>query len=89
MSEVDFFKVIRYPLITEKAVTQVELLNKVTFIVDEGSTKRGIKEAVESYFEVSVSKVNVLTTPLGDKKAIVTFPSRDAATEVAIALGII
>ncbi|MFQ5950929.1 MAG: 50S ribosomal protein L23 [Candidatus Geothermarchaeales archaeon] len=89
MSEVAFFRIVKYPLITEKAVTQVESLNKVTFMVDEKSTKRKVKAAVETYFDVSVDKVNVLTTPKGEKKAIVTFPSRDAATEVAIALGII
>ncbi|MFQ5870608.1 MAG: 50S ribosomal protein L23 [Candidatus Geothermarchaeales archaeon] len=89
MSEAGFFRIVKYPLITEKAVTQVESLNKVTFMVDEKATKRNIKAAVESYFDVSVNKVNLLTTPKGGKKAIVTFSSRDAATEVAIALSII
>lgn len=86
---VSFFQVVKYPLITEKSVMQVEREKKVTFIVEEKSNKEAVKQAIESYFEVKVDKVNTLFTPEGEKKAIVTFAKADDAKEVAIALGII
>lgn len=84
-----FFKVIKYPLITEKSVMEVEALKKITFIADEKSTKREIQRAVEKYFGVDVAKVNTLITPKGLKKALVTLKTKDQATEVAVSLGII
>jgi ribosomal protein L23 len=88
-AKASFFKVVKYPLITEKSVMEVEALKKVTFIVDGKATKRDVLRAVGGYFDVEVAKVNTLITPKGLKKAIVTLETRDQATEVAVALGII
>lgn len=93
MSEVDvaktFYDLIQYPLITEKAVTNVEAKSKVTLIVDPKATKGKVKRVLEDYFDVRVEKVNILTTPKGDKKAVVTLKSTDEAVKIAIALGVI
>ncbi len=84
-----FYKVIKTPLMTEKAVLQIEKLGKVTFIVDINANKKLIKDIIEKKFGVKVKKVNTLITPKGEKKAIVTFRSIDDATKVAVALGIL
>ena len=88
-SAINFFKIVVYPLITEKSVTGVELRNQVTFIVDLSASKRDISRAIREYFNVDLVKVNTMITPKGLKKAIVTFKTREGATEVAVALGII
>jgi len=84
-----FHRVIKYPLMTEKALTELELKGKLTFIVDLNANKKMIKDAVEKYFRVKVVKVNTLITPEGLKKAIVTFKNVDEARKVAISLGIL
>jgi len=84
-----FYKVVKTPLITEKAVLQVERLGKVTLIVDMKANKRLIKQVVEKKFGVKVKKVNTMITPKGEKKAIVTFMNKDDAMKVAVALGIL
>ena len=64
--------VVHYPLMTEDAVALIEAENKLTFIVDTKASKARIKKAVESLYQVKVSKVNVSITPKGVKKAFVT-----------------
>jgi len=88
-SEKSFHDIIKYPLMTEKAITELELRGKVTFIVDLKANKKLIKDVIEKYFEVKVKKVNTMITPKGLKKAIVTFENIDDARKVAIALGIL
>lgn len=84
-----FYKIVITPLITEKAVLQVERLGKVTLIVDIKANKKQIKQVVENRFEVKVKKVNTLITSKGEKKAIITFMNKDDAMKVAVALGIL
>jgi ribosomal protein L23 len=47
-------EVIRYPLISEDAVTLIEAENKITFIVDANASKNDIRRAVEELYEVKV-----------------------------------
>ena len=45
MAEMDlFYRIIKYPLITEKSVLIVERQNKITVIVDKSATKKMLKE---------------------------------------------
>ena len=60
---------IKYPLITDKATRLLEN-NKYSFLVDRRADKTSIKIAIESFFKVSVVKVNTINLPR--KKAIVT-----------------
>lgn len=55
----DIYKIIKKPLITEKANILKEKDNKVAFVVDRTANKAEIKEAVERLLKVKVLKVNV------------------------------
>jgi len=53
-------QIIRAPLISEKANRVAENDNQVVFKVSRDATKAEIRQAVESLFEVRVTKVNTL-----------------------------
>ena len=80
--------VIRYPLMTEDAVTLIENENKLTFIVDIKANKTMIKKKVEELYNVKVSNVNTVVTPKGLKKAYVKLQPEYKASDMAIRLGI-
>jgi large subunit ribosomal protein L23 len=82
-------EVIFYPLMTESASLMVERDNKLIFIVNFKAGKIGVKRAVEQLYEVKVSKVNLLITPQGTKKAFVKLTPEYKASDVAIKLGIL
>ncbi len=58
----DQFKVIRRPLITEKAVTKKESERTLCFEVQLEATKTEIRAAVEKLFKVKVEDVRTNTT---------------------------
>ena len=82
-------EVIKYPLISEDAVTLLEAENKITFIVDRRSDKHDVKRAVEGLYEVRVDQVRTLITPEGDKKAFVKLTPDFKAADLAVKLGIL
>lgn len=51
------------PLITEKAETLSEGLNKYSFVVKKEANKVEIRKAVEAMYGVSVSSVNTMVMP--------------------------
>ena len=57
------YDVLRRPLVTEKSNFQSTKLNQYTFEVPLSVNKAQIKEAVESLFDVSVERVNVINLP--------------------------
>ncbi len=85
----DVNDVIFYPLMTESASVMVEKDNKLLFVVNLKAGKCDIKKAVEELYEVKVSKVNLLITPQGVKKAFVKLTPEFKASDVAIKLGIL
>jgi large subunit ribosomal protein L23 len=85
----DATEVISYPLMTESASLMVERDNKLIFIVSLKAGKIDIKKAVEELYEVKVSKINLLITPQGEKKAFVKLTPEYKASDVAIKLGIL
>ncbi|MBI4896697.1 MAG: 50S ribosomal protein L23 [Candidatus Aenigmarchaeota archaeon] len=85
----DPFTVISFALMSEKSIRFVEAQNKLVFIVDRKSTKKDVKNAVESAFGQHVKSVNMLIDQKARKKAFVTFVQPEAAGEIAIKLGII
>jgi len=85
----DVDDVISYPLMTESASLMVERDNKLIFIVNLKAGKSDVKHAVEELYEVKVSKVNLLNTPQGLKKAFVKLSPEFKASDVAIKLGIL
>ncbi len=82
-------EVIRYPLISEDAVTLIEAENKITFIVDADASKNDIRRAVEELYEVKVDRVNSVLTPEGRKKAFVRLAPDYKASDLAVRLGIL
>ena len=62
LHEVDLnksYKIIRKPIVTEKA-TKLSEFNKVVFEVSSKSNKNEIKSAVEKLFSVNVKAVNII-----------------------------
>jgi len=82
------YDVLRRPLVTEKSNYQSRKLHQYAFEVTSDATRTLVKDAVETMFEVTVVKVNIMNTPAkrsrraksrrllarttGFKKAIVT-----------------
>ena len=85
----DSNEIIFYPLMTESASLMVERDNKLIFVVNLKAGKSDVKHAVEELYEVKVSKVNLLITPQGEKKAFVKLAPEFRASDVAIKLGIL
>ena len=81
------YKILKYPLTTEKAVRIMEIENKLVFRVDEKATKREIREAVEKMFSVKVIKVTTLHDRKG-KKAYISLSIDTPAIDVATQLGL-
>jgi large subunit ribosomal protein L23 len=82
-------EVVKYPLLSEDAVTLLESENKITFIVDPRSDKHDIKRAIQELYEVRVEKVSTLLTPEGEKKAFVKLSPDFKAADLAVRLGIL
>ena len=85
----DVQQVIKYPLVSEDAVTLIEAENKITFIVDLGASKNDIRRAVEELYEVRVDRVSSVITPQGRKKAYVRLSPDFKASDLAVRLGIL
>jgi large subunit ribosomal protein L23 len=82
------YDVLRRPLITEKSSYQSGRLNQYSFIVADTATRTQVKDAIETLYDVSVVRVNIINTPAkrgrrlrsrrllvrkaGHKKAVVT-----------------
>jgi large subunit ribosomal protein L23 len=81
--------VVRYPLLSEDAVTLLEAENKITFIVNLQADKRDVKRAIEELYEVRVAKVTTLITSEGEKKAFVKLTSDFKAADLAVKLGLL
>ena len=87
------YDILRRPIITEKTSFQSGKLNQYVFEVDRKATKAQVKEAVESLFDVTVLRVNLMNVAAkrsrrarsrrllvrrsGYKKAIVTLAAGD------------
>ena len=82
------YTVIICPLTTEKSVRQMELENKLVFIVAKNATKVDIKKAVENMFSVKIEKVNSHIMN-GKKYAIVKLNKDFNAMDIATQLGIL
>ncbi|ELZ08597.1 50S ribosomal protein L23P [Halovivax asiaticus JCM 14624] len=80
--------IIDYPLVTEKAMNDMDFENKLQFVVDVDAAKPEIREVVQSRFDVTVTDVNTQVQMDGTKKAIVTLSEDDDAQEVASRIGV-
>ena len=55
------------PILTEKANAQQDTLRRYAFKVDRKANKLEIKKAIESFYGVTVTKVNTSVTPAKNK----------------------
>ncbi len=88
-AEIKGLDLLKYPLVSEKAVNMIEAENKLTFIVDKRASKPLIKSAVEYLYNVKVKKVNIINDLKSRKKAIVTLSKEFKAGDVATKLGVV
>lgn len=79
---------VRHPLITEKAMNDMDFENKLQFIVDLDATKPQIREAISEQYDIEIVKVNTQVTMNGTKKATVRLSEDDDAQEVASRIGV-
>lgn len=82
-------EILLYPLMGEKATMLREKENKLTFVVNKRATRKEVKEAVEKLYNVKVSKVNIIISPNGEKKAHVKLSKEFSAEEIASKFGVI
>jgi len=59
---ITIYDVLRRPLITEKSNYQSGVLRQYTFEVSSEATKTLVKDAIETLFDVSVVRVNMINT---------------------------
>eukprot|EP00760_Papus_ankaliazontas_P002613 PhM_4_TR11184/c0_g1_i1/m.13777/K02893/RP-L23Ae, RPL23A; large subunit ribosomal protein L23Ae len=85
----DTFRVIRFPLTSEKAMKKIEDDNTLVFIVDLLANKVQIKDAVKKAYNIRAVKVNTLIRADGQKKAMVKLSKEDDALDVANKIGIV
>lgn len=85
----DPYRIIKFPLSTEKSIRQIEFENKLTFVVNQKAKKAEIKQAVEELFKVKVLKVNVQNSFKGQKKAYIKLSPESLASDVSADLGLI
>ena len=79
---------LKHPLVTEKAMDEMDFENKLLFICDADAAKPDIREAIETQFDVVVDSVNTQVTMDGEKKATVLLSAEDDAQEVASRIGV-
>ena len=80
--------IIDYPLVTEKAMNQMDFDNKLQFVVSLDAAKPEIREEIENQYDVAITSVNTQVTPQGQKKATVTLSEEDDAQDVASRIGV-
>jgi large subunit ribosomal protein L23 len=80
--------IIHHPLVTEKAMNEMDFDNKLQFVVHVDATKTEIRDEIESRYEVTIDKVNTQVTPKGTKKATVRLSEEDDAQEIASRIGV-
>ena len=84
----EYYKIIKHPISTEKTVRGMEKDNKLVFIVDRQATKKEIKQALETGLKIKITNVNTMISSKGKKKAYVTLSKETPAIDVATQLGL-
>ncbi len=57
------YDVLVRPLVTEKSSYQSSKLSQYVFVVSQEATRGMVKDAIETLFEVSVARVNIMNAP--------------------------
>ena len=80
--------IIEHPLVTEKAMDQMDFDNTLQFIVHIDADKSSIQDELERRYDVTVDSPNTMVTPQGEKKAVVRLSEDDDAQEIASRIGV-
>jgi len=56
------YDVLRRPLVTEKSSYQSGRLNQYSFVVADNATRTQVKDAIETLYDVTVLRVNIINT---------------------------
>ncbi|MCI4322681.1 MAG: 50S ribosomal protein L23 [Thermoplasmata archaeon] len=80
-------RVILHAYVTEKAMDEMERMNKLEFVVDRRANRAEIKRAVEETYQCKVAKVNVKFVPAG-KIATVRFKPEFSAEDIGSRAGV-
>jgi len=89
MIKMDPYKIIKYPLSTEKSIRLMESENKLIFVVDKNSNKALIRNAIEKMFDTKVDSIKTFISNDGKKKAYIKFAKDKPAIDIATQLGLI
>jgi large subunit ribosomal protein L23 len=87
--EMESRRVILYPISGDKAFRLMEFQNKLVFAVVKSASKRTVAKAVEDLYNVKVTKLNVVNTSKGVKKAYVQLAPEHSAEDIATRLGVL
>lgn len=79
---------IKHPHVTEKTVDKMDFDNKMVFICQTDAAKDEIQTEVEQQFDLTITDINTMITPKGEKKAEVTLSDDHDAQEVASRIGV-
>ncbi|RLG18611.1 50S ribosomal protein L23 [Nanoarchaeota archaeon] len=82
-------EILKYPLISEKAVKLIDKENTIVFIVGDKANKVEIKREFEKLYGVKVEKVRTCTTKKGEKKAYIKIAREYKARDIASKLGVL
>ncbi|ERH00484.1 MAG: archaeal ribosomal protein L23 [Halonotius sp. J07HN6] len=80
--------ILKHPLVTEKAMDEMDFQNKLQFIAHIDADKPEISNEVEERYDVTVVNINTQITPDAEKKATITLSEEDDATDVASRIGV-
>tara|TARA_Y100000294_G_C8459732_1_gene298057 strand:- start:245 stop:628 length:384 start_codon:yes stop_codon:yes gene_type:complete len=83
----DPYKIVMYPVSTEKSIRLMESENKLIFRVSLKSKKSEIKKAIEDLFKVKIINIKTLITQKGHKRAYIKFSDETPAIDIATQLG--
>lgn len=59
----NLYNVLVRPLVTEKSSYQSSKLSQYVFVVANEATRSMVKDAIETLFDVTVARVNILNAP--------------------------
>ena len=88
MNPEEAIKIIVRPYVTEKTFAQVEIEQKICFIVKRDATKMMIKNAIKALYNENSININTARTVYG-KKAFVQFESVEKARDLATKIGML
>jgi len=83
----DPYDIIFHPYVTEKTMNLMEDNNALEFIVRRSASKKTIKKAIETLFDVKVDHVNTKIAKSG-KHAIVRFSPDYDAEDIGMRIGV-